>query len=155
LAQGWITAKDRLFQIDLWRRAGTGKLAEAMGADAIGRDRIARLVRYRGDWTKEWPSYSPDARAIAVAFTNGINAYIKSLGGKRPLEFRLAGYDPGLWTPEDVAARIAGLGMTSNLTQEIARSQEVATFGIANTERFAPPDPFVHLTVPPGIDIKS
>ncbi len=154
-AQGWIAAKDRLFQIDLWRRTGTGKLAEVMGPGAVGRDRLARLVRYRGDWNKEWDSYSPDAREIVIAFVNGINAYIKSLNGKRPLEFRLAGYDPAPWTPEDVAARIAGLGMTSNLTLEVNRSIEIANFGVANVERFAPPDPFVHLTVPPGIDIKA
>ena len=82
-AQGWIAAKDRLFQIDLWRRAGTGKLSEVMGASEIGRDRVARLVRYRGDWAKEWDSYSPDAREIVAAFVNGINAYIRSLNGKR------------------------------------------------------------------------
>src|SRR5580692_5403046 len=49
-AQGWIAAKDRLFQIDLWRRAGSGKLAEVLGPSAVGRDRMARLLRYRGDW---------------------------------------------------------------------------------------------------------
>ena len=154
-AQGWIAAKDRLFQIDLWRRAGTGKLAEVLGPDSVGRDRLARLVRFRGDWNKEWDSYAPDARRIVTAFVNGINAYIKSLHGKRPLEFRLGGYDPGLWTPEDVASRIAGLSMTSNLTQEVNRALEIANFGVANVERFAPPDPFVHVTVPPGIDIKA
>lgn len=154
-AQGWMTAKDRLFQIDLWRRTGTGKLAEVMGPSAVGRDRLARLVRYRGDWNQEWESYSPDARQIVVAFVNGINAYVKSLGGKRPLEFRLAGYDPGVWTPEDVAARIAGLGMTSNLTQEVNRAVEIGKFGVENVERFAAPDPFVHLKVPPGVDIQA
>src|SRR5215475_15000838 len=48
-AQGYITAKDRLFQIDLWRRAGTGKLAEVMGPPAIPRDRLARAVSFHGD----------------------------------------------------------------------------------------------------------
>src|SRR4030095_10101674 len=48
-AQGFITAKDRLFQLDLWRRVGTGKLAEVLGPAAVPRDRIARLMRYRGD----------------------------------------------------------------------------------------------------------
>src|SRR5579885_1122086 len=86
-AQGWITAKDRLFQIDLWRRQGTGKLAEVLGPSAVGRDRIARLVRFRGDWNKEYESYAPDGRRIIAAFANGINAYIKSLK-TRPLEFR-------------------------------------------------------------------
>ena len=49
-AQGYITAKDRLFQIDLWRRAGTGRLAEILGPSAIERDKLARAVNYRGDW---------------------------------------------------------------------------------------------------------
>src|SRR5436305_9134026 len=53
-AQGYITAKDRLFQIDLWRRAGTGKLAEVLGTSAIERDKMARAVNFRGDWNAEW-----------------------------------------------------------------------------------------------------
>src|SRR5215467_5899979 len=77
--QGYITAQDRLFQLDLWRRIGTGKLAEVLGPKYVNRDRIARLVRYRGDWDEEWRSYSPDAKAIATAFTSGINTYIRSL----------------------------------------------------------------------------
>ena len=154
-AQGWITARDRLFQIDLWRRTGTGRLAEVLGPSAVGRDKLARLVRYRGDWNKEWESYAPDARQIVTAFVNGINAYVHSLNGQRPLEFKIAGYDPGLWTPEDVAARIAGLTMTGNIIQEVNRSVEIGTYGTAKVEKFAPPDPFVRLTVPPGIDIKA
>ncbi len=154
-AQGWIAAKDRLFQIDLWRRAGSGKLAEVLGPSAVGRDRMARLLRYRGDWNKEWDSYAPDARAIIAAFVNGINAYIRSLNGRRPLEFQIAGYDPGLWSPEDVVSRVSGLEVAANLTREIDRSMEIAKFGVNMTEQFAPPDPFVHLVIPPGLDIQS
>src|SRR6266702_1246762 len=51
-AQGYITARDRLFQIDLWRRIGTGKLAEAMGPAAIDRDKLARSVRWRARWSR-------------------------------------------------------------------------------------------------------
>jgi penicillin amidase len=152
-AQGWITAKDRLFQIDLWRRQGTGKLAEVLGPQAIARDRIARLVRFRGDWNAEWTSYAPDARAIVQAFTNGINAYIRGLGGRKPIEFRLAGYDPGLWIPEDVTARVAGLLMTRNLVSEINRSLEATHLGLETVQRFSPPDPFIKLTVPTGLDL--
>lgn len=97
-ANGYINARDRLFQIDLWRRIGTGKLAEAVGPSAVERDRLARLFIFRGDWNAEWQSYSPDARSIVTAFANGVNAYIKSLNGNRPVEFRQGGYDPGLWT---------------------------------------------------------
>jgi penicillin amidase len=153
--QGYITAADRLFQLDLWRRIGTGKLAEVLGPQAIARDRIARLVRFRGDWNAEWSSYSPDAKAIAIAFTNGINAYIASLGGKRPAEFALAGYDPGLWQPEDVTARIAGLLMTGNLVTEVTRSEQVQRFGIEKVARLFPPNPRIALNIPEGLDLAA
>src|SRR5438309_8760478 len=66
--QGYITAKDRLFQIDLWRRTGTGKLAEVLGPSAIARDTLARAVSFHGDWNAEWAAYGPDAKAITTAF---------------------------------------------------------------------------------------
>ncbi len=154
-AQGWITARDRLFQLDLWRRVGTGKLAEVLGTWAVPRDRIARLVRYRGDWNKEWSSYSPDAKQIATAFTNGINAYIRTLGGRRTPEFAAAGYDPGFWAPEDVTARIAGLSMMRNVTSEVQRSQEVAKFGLDTVQKYMPPDPFRPLDPPKDLDLAS
>src|SRR6516164_4607167 len=106
-AQGYITAVDRLFQIDLWRRAGTGKLSEILGPSAIPRDTLARAVAFHGDWSAEWAAYGPDARAITTSFTDGINAYIKGLNGKWPQEFQFAGYAPGLWTPEDCLSRVA------------------------------------------------
>lgn len=152
-AQGYITAQDRLFQIDLWRRIGTGKLAEVLGPDYISRDRIARLVRYRGNWDEEWQSYSPDAQAIATAFTNGINAYIRSLNGQRPPEFRIAGFDPGLWAPEDVTARVAGLLMTGNMLAEVNRTLDVKKLGLAMDDRLFPPDPHVPLLLPKGLDL--
>src|SRR5689334_22834024 len=70
--QGYITAKDRLFQIDLWRRTGTGKLAEVLGPSAIERDKLARAIAFHGDWNAEWAAYGPDAKAIVSAFTEGI-----------------------------------------------------------------------------------
>lgn len=154
-AQGWITAKDRLFQIDLWRRIGTGKLAEVIGPSAIPRDRIARLVRFRGNWDEEWRSYSPDAKQIAAAFTNGINAYIRSLDGKRPIEFQIAGYDPGFWVPEDVTARVAGLLMTRNLTAEVQRALDVTKFGLETVQKYMAPDPFRTLDPPAGLDLST
>jgi penicillin amidase len=152
-AQGYITARDRLFQLDLWRRIGTGKLAEVLGPNYLSRDRIARLVRYRGDWDQEWRSYSPDAKAIATAFTQGINAYIRSLHGQRPKEFQIAGFDPGLWAPEDVTARVAGLLMTGNLLAEVNRTLDVKTLGLAADARSFPPDPHIPLLLPKGLDI--
>src|ERR1700688_666703 len=61
-AQGYITARDRLFQIDLSRRIGSGKLAEVLGPSAIERDKLARAVGFHGDWKAEWSAYGPDAK---------------------------------------------------------------------------------------------
>ncbi|MBM3724977.1 MAG: penicillin acylase family protein [Acidobacteria bacterium] len=152
-AQGYLAARDRLFQLDLWRRQGTGRLAEVLGPVAVNRDRIARLVRYRGNWDAEWSSYSPDTRAIAVAFTSGINAYIDSLRGRRTIEFEAAGFDPGKWQPEDVVARVAGLLMTRNIPSEVQRSLDTARFGVDTVQRLMPPDPFLKLEVPRGLNL--
>jgi len=154
-AQGYMAALDRLWQIDLWRRIGTGKLAEVLGPSALGRDRIARAVQYRGDWEVEWQSYGPETKAIATAFTAGINAYIISLKGKRPLEFRLAGYDAGLWSPEDCVARVAGLLMTRNIAREVARAQDARRFGLPTLNKYLAPDPVVPLEIPRGLDLQD
>ncbi|HEX4770202.1 MAG TPA: penicillin acylase family protein [Bryobacteraceae bacterium] len=151
--QGYITAQDRLFQLDLWRRIGTGKLAEVLGPRYLNRDRIARLVRFRGNWDQEWRSYSPDAKEIATAFTSGINAYIRSLHGRRPKEFQLAGFDPGHWAPEDVTARVAGLLMTGNLLAEVNRTLDVKQLGLAADARLFPPEPAIPLQLPKGLDV--
>ncbi len=152
-AQGYFAAMDRLFQLDLWRRQNTGRLAEILGPDAIPRDRIARLVRFRGDQDAEWRSYSPDARNIATQFVEGINHYISSLHGKRPVEFQVAGYDPEPWQPQDVTARIAGLLMTRNLRQEVERAQDIRRFGLDEVQRLLPPDPFIKIEAPRGLDL--
>src|SRR4029079_5314093 len=71
MAQGYVAAQDRLWQLEIWRRAGTGTLAEILGPAAIERDRFARLLRYRGDLNAEYASYAPDAKEIVNAFTRG------------------------------------------------------------------------------------
>src|SRR6266576_5810617 len=78
-AQGFVVAQDRLFQMELWKRSGEGRLAEILGAAALPRDLNARALRYRGDMQAEYQSYSPDTEAILTAFTDGINSYIASL----------------------------------------------------------------------------
>ncbi len=152
-AQGFMAAKDRLFQLDVWRRQNTGHLAEILGPTAIARDRLARLVRYRGDWQAEWSSYAPDAQRIATEFVAGINAFIRSLNGKRLPEFQLAGYDPEPWKPEDITGRIAGLLMTHNARTEVDRARDIQRFGLDRVQQLLPPDPFIRIEIPKGLDL--
>src|SRR5438270_3720081 len=80
-AQGFVVAQDRLFQMELWKRSGQGRLAEILGPSAIPRDINARLLRYRGDMKAEYESYSPETEAHLGAFTDGINGESRRLGG--------------------------------------------------------------------------
>lgn len=151
-AQGVVAAQDRLFQIDLWRRTAVGELAEAMGPEAIDRDRLARLVRYRGDWEAEWNGYGPHAREIATAFTAGINDYIDLVQDRLPIEFQLAGYRPGKWKPEDVVGRMAGIVMVRNLTAELARAELIGAVGLEKAEQLLPLDPAKTFEWPAALD---
>src|ERR1700751_2186522 len=69
-AQGFNAARDRLFQIDLWRRRGLGQLSEVLGPAHIERDRAARLFLYRGDMDREWRIYSSHGTREAEPLTS-------------------------------------------------------------------------------------
>ena len=140
-AQGYVTAQDRLFQLDLWRRIAGGETAELFGEEAIAADRFARLLRYRGDLDAEWKSYSPDTRDIATAFTAGINAYIDAVESRLPIEFQVLGYRPHHWRPEDVLGRMSGIVMSSNWEKEISRARLIQTVGLEKARMLAPTDP--------------
>ena len=152
-AQGYVAAQDRLYQIEIWRRTGAGELAEVLGPEYLSRDRIARLVTYRGDMEAEWASYSPHSREIAEAFTSGINAYVEQNRDNLPVEFELLDFEPGVWQPEDVLLRVAGLLMVRNISQEIARAQMVSQLGQEMTQKWYPTDPVRQPRPDPDIDL--
>ncbi|MFN0106833.1 MAG: penicillin acylase family protein [Bryobacteraceae bacterium] len=155
VAQGYMAARDRLFQLDLWRRQGTGKLAEVLGPEFVERDRIALLLRFRGDWQKEWPSYAPDTWQIVNAFVRGVNAFIQDPRRKKTAEFLKLGYEPGLWQPNDVVSRMAVFSMMTNLLSEVQRARLVDTYGAAAIEKWMPPDPFVKIEIPREVNLKE
>jgi penicillin G amidase len=136
--QGYNAARDRLFQIDLWRRRGLGRLAEVLGPAYVQQDRAARLFLYRGDMDKEWAAYGPDAKPIATSFVAGLNAYVDWLGAhpdQMPVEFKLLGYRPSKWEAEDVV-RIRSHGLTRNLTSEVARANTVCKTDLQNGPKY-------------------
>jgi len=154
-AQGFVAAQDRLFQLDWWRRVGQGETAEVLGAKAIEADRFARLIKYRGDMDAEWKSYSPDTRAIATAFTAGINACIDHVGARLPIEFQLLGHAPKKWRPEDILGRMSGIIMSRNFQQEVLRAQLVAAIGVERARAIAPTDPPRAYAPAPGLDLRG
>jgi penicillin G amidase len=154
-AQGFNAARDRLWQIDLWRRRGLGLLSEAFGPTYLEQDRAARLLLYRGSMREEWPAYGSDAERVVTAFVNGINEYVRLTQTRPdllPVEFGMMGYRPALWSPEDVV-RIRSHGLYRNVTDEITRALTMRDFGpeveALRSHLELPWDP----TVPEGLDL--
>ncbi len=154
-AQGWVVAQDRLYQMELWRRTGAGRLAEIFGPDYLERDRFARLVRYRGDPEAEWRSYAPDAPSICESFARGVNAYVEHLGDRLPIEFQLLRFRPGRWQAEDCLLRISGLLMTRNASQEATRAEMVRRLGVEAAMKYLPTDPPVRLGLDPELSLEA
>ena len=153
-AQGFNAARDRLFQIDLWRRRGLGQLSEVFGPAYIEQDKAARLFLYRGDMQREWAAYSSDSAQVAGYFVAGINAYIDWLQKhpeRMPFEFRKLNYTPAKWAPEDVV-RIRTHGLTGNLNYEIARSKVVCAADLKSDRIRFRLQPEWQTQVPAGLD---
>lgn len=154
-AQGWNAARDRLFQLELWRRQATGTLAEVLGRKALDRDIGARLLRFRGDLEEELAHYHPRGGVLIRAFVRGINAYLEEANRNPqalPLEFQLLGIRPGPWSPEIVVSRHNGL--FRNTSSEVKFARGLQSLGAEKLQRvvsFQPPEP--RLEIEEGVDV--
>ena len=104
--QGYATAADRLFQMDLFRRTARGELAEVLGAGpnnlALDQDKLHRTYGFSHAAEAELAKASPRARAMLEAYARGVNAYATSLDPKSmPPEFQILQYSFRPWTPSD------------------------------------------------------
>jgi penicillin amidase len=139
LAQGFIQAHDRLFQMDLWRRSVQGQLSEVLGANFIERDAMTRRLQFRGDVDAEWASYGPDTKRIVRAFVRGINSWIDLNIKALPDEFRLAGWAPERWRPEDLLNRTDAFVASADAQDEIFRARLTAELGPSRVNAMLPP----------------
>jgi penicillin G amidase len=153
VAQGFNAARDRLFQLDLWRRRGLGLLAEVLGPEYVEHDRAARLFLYRGDLATEWRAYGADTERVTEAFVAGVNAFVALCRSHRehlPPEF--GDHLPAYWRPEDVA-RIRAHGVYSNLEDEVARALTLRDHGPEVEDLRRVREPARPLVVPDGLDL--
>ena len=105
-AQGYATASDRLWQMDLFRRNARGELAEILGAGpnnaVLEQDKQHRIIGFAHEADAEAAQATPQSRAILEAYANGVNAYIASLDARSlPPEFQILQYKPRPWTVSD------------------------------------------------------
>lgn len=96
--QGYVTAQDRLFQMDALRRAAAGELAEVIGLAALDSDREARRMRMRRIAERYYAGLPAEDRAVLAAFARGVNFFLLTHRNRLPLEFTLLGYQPRPWS---------------------------------------------------------
>ncbi|ACF13920.1 peptidase S45 penicillin amidase [Chloroherpeton thalassium ATCC 35110] len=123
-AQGYAQARDRLWQMDLQRRAAEGKLAEIFGDFALDYDKHMRTIGIKRMADTLWQSnaLSEESRFVLQAFSEGVNAYLKQVQDgdvNLALEFDALGYTPEPWQPEDCLAIIRMMGWELNIAWHI------------------------------------
>jgi penicillin amidase len=112
--QGYVTAQDRLFQMDGMRRFAAGELAEVFGTAFVEHDRQQRILGLRPVARRTIETLTPEYRAHFEAYARGVNAFVEAHRERLPLEFRILRYSPRPWTPEDSA--LIGVQMVEDLS---------------------------------------
>ncbi|MFN3727389.1 MAG: penicillin acylase family protein, partial [Allosphingosinicella sp.] len=152
--QGYVVARDRLFQIDLARRRDLGRMAEAFGAEFAPHDARARLLHYRGDLDRELARVPPAVLDCAKAYVAGVNARIDEVTADPallPLEYGILGIRPLRWDIRDLVLT-RGSSIGGNASDEVRRAR-LAGMGLLELDAvMAPLRPAWELRVPDGLD---
>lgn len=131
-AVGYIMAQERLWQMDLIRRATTGELSEILGEDYVDTDLFLRSLRMTEKSKMVLENTDKERLDQIKSFASGVNYYIEKAGKKLPPEFRILGYQPDYWTPEHTANIIGYMGWdlaSGNLSGDVFIYKLVKEFG--------------------------
>jgi len=110
LVTGYIMAQERLWQMDLIRRATTGRLSEIFGEDYLNTDLFLRSLKMTEKSRMVIDSCDRDVLECVQWFVDGVNSYLDDAGSKLPVEFRILGYKPDRWTLEHTVNIIGYMG---------------------------------------------
>lgn len=132
LAQGWVHAQDRFWQMEFNRRVAAGQLASILGPPLVETDRTLRTYGLRRAAERDLQRLDPDTRALLQAYADGVNRWLEShRGGGLPVEMTLLSVEPAPWSPVDSLAwiRLMGLNLSLNQGMEPLRALLVAKLG--------------------------
>jgi penicillin G amidase len=133
-AQGWVHASERMWQMEIWRHIGAGRLSELFGPSQLDTDRFIRTLDWRGAAARDLTVLSDDTKAILQAYADGVNAYLGGHADALGMAFVVTGLSSGLgeglrgfrpepWTPLDTLtwAKVQAWGLGGNMGSEIFR----------------------------------
>ncbi|MCS7285849.1 MAG: penicillin acylase family protein [Anaerolineae bacterium] len=147
-AQGYVHAQDRFWQMEYWRRIGSGRLSEIFGEATLKIDRFIRTLGWHRVAARELEQLEPEVKAILEAYAKGVNAYLKENKGKLGLEFTILGligakFEPEPWTPYNILtwAKVMAWNLGGNWENEIFRAMVLSRVGSTRLKDIDPPYP--------------
>jgi penicillin amidase len=147
-AQGYVHAQDRFWQMEFWRRIGSGRLAEILGESALENDRFIRTVGWHRTAAQELELLSDEELAALEAYADGVNAYLSTHRGRLGLEFTILGltgvkFEPEPWTPLNTLtwAKVMAWDLGGNMDAELLRAHIAARLGTSAINELMPPYP--------------
>lgn len=156
-AQGYVQAQDRLFQMDAYRRLGSGRLSEISGPVGLESDRLARICGWHLAAEAQWQGIQsdPETRAVAEAFARGVNAFIEE--DALPAEYRLLVCTPEPWHARDSSAwgTVLAWGLSVNWQTELLRMRLIDELGPERATDLTPTFDADYQTVFPGAELGS
>ncbi|RME84006.1 MAG: penicillin acylase family protein [Caldilineae bacterium] len=136
MAQGYVHAQDRFWQMEFWRRIGAGRLSEIFGASQLDTDRFLRTLGVMRSAERAWEAIDDETRAALEAYAEGVNAYIEQHRDNLPLEFRIlaltgVSFTPEPWQPVNTLTwtTMMAYNLGGNYEKELYRAELLARYG--------------------------
>ena len=142
-AMGYMHARDRLWQMDLYRRVAEGRLSEILGKDMVEYDVLFRTLGIDKSSSGIYHTLSPETKQILSAYTTGVNFFIEKNKSRLPLEFDVLNYKPDMWTPENSVMIVRLMAWELNLSwyTDVMFGEIVKKFGAEGSADFFPSFP--------------
>jgi penicillin amidase len=141
-ALGYVHAQDRMWQLELQRRIGAGRLSEVLGEATLETDKFLRTLGPYRAAEASWEAISPESQAALTAYTAGVNAWLEG-GHTLPPEFMILGFEPEPWQETDslVWIKMMSWDLGGNYTDELLRAKLVQALGPERAGDLFPPYP--------------
>lgn len=151
-ALGYCHAQERMFQMDLSRRAAYGRLSEVFGAQTVTFDMMFRTIGMERTVKRELAQTDPEFMVQLKAYSAGVNAYIKEAKGKYPIEFDVLGYEPEEWKPEHslIIGKMLGWQMNISWWTDVAFAHLAERFSEEKIRQIVPEYPADAPVIVPG-----
>ncbi len=139
-AMGFVHAQERMFTMDVTRRAGEGRLSEIFGSKTLPYDEMFKTIGIERDAKKMLKQLSPESLSMLKSYSNGVNFYLSKYKNNLPVEFDVLGYTPDKWTPLSslVIIRMMGWELNIGWWADVALSDLVGKFGYDKVKDILP-----------------